>query len=86
MLRALHNRAIVERSAEQRNTESGIILQQDISEIVYAQVMALGPSITADIQLGDRLLVDWSQAQEIRYQGRCLYILPEEALIARRED
>lgn len=82
MLRAIKDRVIVKRSEEQRTTASGIVLQRDISEQVFAIALDIGPEVKSDIQVGDQLVVDWRQVAVMPFEGNKFYLVAEQDILA----
>lgn len=81
MLQAVNTRIVCKRSEEVRQTESGIILQSDNSEQVYAQVLSVGPDVRS-IEVGDQLAIDWRNAMQLKHDGDNYYVIDEKSVLA----
>lgn len=82
MLRALKDRVIVKRSEEQKMTASGIVLQRDMSEQVFAIALDIGPDVKSDLQVGDQLVVNWSKVGVMTHDGVKFYVVAEDDILA----
>lgn len=61
-MRPLHNKVLVERVENEKQTQSGIVLtRMDGPE--YAKVLAIGPDVK-EVTIGDVVLLDWNKASK----------------------
>ena len=81
MLEAITTRLVCKRSEEVRQTASGIILQRDNSEEIYAEVLSAGPDVKT-IVVGDRLIVDWRTVAQTKHEGDSYYIVDVTNVLA----
>ena len=86
MLEAVTTKIVIKRSEEVKQTTSGIILQRDVSEQVFALVMSVGPDVKADIKVGDKLVVDWRNIAQTKVDGENYYIVDITGVLAIARD
>ena len=87
-IRPLHDRVIVKRVEDERNTASGIVIPDSAAEKPdQGEVLAVGPGkrddngkqIALDVKVGDRVLFG-------KYAGQTVKVDGEELLVMREED
>ena len=90
-IRPLHDRVIVKRLEEERNTASGIVIPDTAAEKPdQGEVLAVGPGkrddngkqITLDVKVGDRVLFGKYSGQTVKVDGQELLVMREEDIMA----
>lgn len=71
-MKPLRDNIIIKKIANERKTESGLILQSNAGEPDKAEVVAIGPKVD-EVSIGDLLLVNWNKAVKFEDEQ---YILP----------
>lgn len=82
MLKALKTRVIVERIEVEKTTSSGIVLQRAIEDVVYARAVDVGPTVDADVKVGDRLVIDWNRVGHMSHDDRKYYVIDQSDIMA----
>ena len=82
MLKPLNDKIVIEEVEVEQQTNSGIILQGNVSgEIKRARALAIGNKVN-DVKEGDVLLVDWQFASKSKFDNRTIFVIKEENVIA----
>ena len=78
-LKAIKTRLIIKKQQQNTTTTSGIFIGQALLDgaSVYAEVVDVGPKVTADIKVGDLVLPDWRAVVPVVYEGET-YLIVEE--------
>ena len=71
-MKPLRDNIIIKKIANERKTESGLILQSNAGEPDKAEVVAIGPKVD-EVSVGDLLLINWNKAYKIEDEQ---FILP----------
>ena len=82
MLTPINNLIMVERDEKETKTESGIIVGQDHSQAQTATVLALGPDAGDAVKVGDKVILDYSKAWQVKYEGKMYHFLEPKFVIA----
>ena len=82
MLTPINNLIMVERDEKETKTESGIIVGQDHSQAQTATVLALGPDAGPAVKVGDKIILDYSKAWQVKYEGKMYHFLEPKFVIA----
>ena len=79
-LKTVKSRIICVKKEMKKTTESGIILAhgQSSDEDQWATVVAVGPDVTPDISVGDRIVPVWSTVGVIT-EGQLKYFVVDES-------
>jgi co-chaperonin GroES (HSP10) len=83
MLTPINNLIMVERDEKETKTESGIIVGQDNSQAQTATVLAKGPDAGAAVSVGDKIILDYSKAWQVKYENKTYHFLEDKFIIAR---
>jgi len=82
-MRPLRNNVVIDEIKEEKKTESGLILDgtsaDDDTKLGF--VVAIGPNVT-DVQVYDKVIVDWSKGTVFEVQGRQGVMISEDNIIA----
>lgn len=82
MLKALKTRVVIEKIDAEKTTSSGIVLQRAVEDVVYARVCDVGPTVDADVKVGDQVVVDWNRVGHMPYEGRTYYVIDQSDIMA----
>ena len=82
MLNPINNLIMVERDQKETTTESGIIVGQDHSQAQTATVLAKGPDAGDAVNIGDKVILDYSKAWQVKYEGKTYHFLEPKFVIA----
>ena len=85
MLRPLHKNVILqkEKVAKEVKTASGIILtENNKQEPSYAKVVAIGPEVTTDIKVNDKVIYKAFSGSPVTLDEVEYIIMPEEDIYA----
>lgn len=82
MLNPINNLIMVERDEKETTTESGIIVGQDHSQAQTATVLAKGPDAGDAVNVGDKVILDYSKAWQVKYEGKMYHFLEPKFVIA----
>ncbi|CAM3160309.1 co-chaperone GroES family protein [Streptobacillus ratti] len=75
-IRPLGNRILIEKVKVEKKTRTGLILTENVeAENNYAKVLEVSEDVVEKINKDDFVLVDLSQAMEVRVDGSVKYIL-----------
>ena len=94
-IRPLHDRVIVKRLEEERNTASGIVIPDTAAEKPdQGEIVAVGPGKTRDdgkvmpldVQVGDKVLFGTYAGTTVKIKGDEFLVLREEDIIGVIED
>jgi len=79
-LKTVKSRIICVKKEMKKTTESGIILAhgQSSDEDQWATIIAVGPDVTKDIAVGDRIVPVWSTVGVIT-EGKMQYFVVDES-------
>jgi co-chaperonin GroES (HSP10) len=87
MIRALKTRVIITRPEQERITAGGIVLQSAPEDAnPRAVVHDVGPAVTIDIRVGDRVVVDWQYVSQMTYEGAKFYVVDQANVLAVEEN
>lgn len=80
-IRPIKDRVACVRLKKETKTNSGIILtKEDSAEVDQAEVIATGPDVTL-VEVGQRILIDWSKASVATMDGIPTYLVAEEHVV-----
>jgi len=82
MLTPINNLIMVERNEKETTTESGIIVGQDHSQAQTATVLAKGPDAGDAVNIGDKVILDYGKAWQVKYEGKMYHFLEDKFIIA----
>jgi co-chaperonin GroES (HSP10) len=82
MLTPINNLIMVERDEKETTTESGIIVGQDHSQAQTATVLAKGPDAGDAVNVGDKVILDYGKAWQVKYEGKMYHFLEDKFIIA----
>lgn len=82
MLNPINNLIMVERDEKETKTESGIIVGQDHSQAQTATVLAKGPDAGDAVNIGDKVILDYSKAWQVKFEGKTYHFLEPKFVIA----
>ena len=82
MLTPINNLIMVERDEKETKTESGIIVGQDHSQAQTATVLAKGPDAGPAVNVGDKVILDYGKAWQVKYEGKMYHFLEDKFIIA----
>jgi len=82
MLTPINNLIMVERDEKETTTESGIIVGQDHSQAQTATVLAKGPDAGPAVNVGDKVILDYGKAWQVKYEGKMYHFLEDKFIIA----
>ena len=82
MLVPIKSKVLIELLEKETTTPGGIVLAiPDRDDINKAKVIAIGDKVL-DVQIGDTVLVNWTQAVETKYDDkRKTYIIEESGIV-----
>lgn len=82
-VRPLGKKVLIAENKRETSTASGIILEgsQGLGESKTGTVLAIGPEATS-VQVGDKVLLDWSKAKVVNVDGAQRVMLLEEDIVA----
>jgi co-chaperonin GroES (HSP10) len=80
--RPLGKKVLVAENKREEKTASGIILDsKGLGESKSGTVLAIGPEVK-EVQVGDKILLDWSKAAATTIDGAQRVIILEENIVA----
>jgi co-chaperonin GroES (HSP10) len=82
MLTPINNLIMVERDEKETTTASGIIVGQDHTQAQTATVLAKGPDAGDAVKVGDKVILDYSKAWQVKYEGKMYHFLEDKFIIA----
>ena len=82
MLTPINNLIMVERDEKETKTESGIIVGQDHTQAQTATVLAKGPDAGPAVNVGDKVILDYGKAWQVKYEGKMYHFLEDKFIIA----
>ena len=86
MLAPIKKYVILELIEKEKTTSSGLILTKaDPNEANRGLVLAIGPEVT-DVKVGDEVLPNWNQGRNVKYDGKNIWVVPEEHIVLVFED
>lgn len=74
---------MVEKEEKETKTESGLIVGIDHSQAQTAVVLAKGPEAGDAVQIGDRVILDYSKAWQVKYENKMYHFLEDKFIIAK---
>jgi co-chaperonin GroES (HSP10) len=82
-VRVLGKKVLVAENKRENVTSSGIVIEGSDrhGESKTGTILAIGPEVTA-VQVGDKVLLDWSKAQVATVDGNQRVVLLEEHIVA----
>lgn len=83
MLTPLNNLIMVEKEEKETKTASGLIVGSDPSQAQTAIVLAKGPEAGSVVDIGDRIILDYGKAWQVKYDNKVYHFLEEKFIIAR---
>lgn len=83
MLNPIKNLIMVEKEEKETKTESGLIVGIDHSQAQTAVVLAKGPEAGDAVQIGDRVILDYSKAWQVKYENKMYHFLEDKFIIAK---
>ena len=90
-VRPLHDRVLIRRVAEEEKTKGGIIIPDTAKEkplegkvvaVGNGKVLEDGKVVPLDVKAGDQILFGKYSGQEIRLDGKDLFIMKEDDVLA----
>lgn len=83
----LRDRVLVAENKAEEKTASGIILDgvNSIRDSKTGTVLAIGPKVT-DVQVGDKILLDWSKAQVVKVGDSQRVLIKQEDIVGVLEE
>ncbi|QXW66046.1 co-chaperone GroES family protein [Streptobacillus moniliformis] len=82
-IKPLGNRILIEKVKVEKRTRTGLILTENIeAENNYAKVLEVSEDVVGKIKRDDTVLVDLSNAMEVRVSGNVKYILDVKDIYA----
>ncbi len=82
-IKPLGNRILIEKVKVEKRTRTGLILTENIeAENNYAKVLEVSEDVVGKIKKDDMVLVDLSNAMEVRVSGNIKYILDVKDIYA----
>jgi co-chaperonin GroES (HSP10) len=86
MLQPLKKQVVVRQIHVELSTASGIILSSDQSgNAEWVEIVSLGPDVHSDLKSGDRIIIDWKHARQVKYSNEVFYIIPEAHIMLVQE-
>lgn len=78
----LRDRVLVAENRAEEKTASGIILDgvNSLRDSKTGTVLAIGPKVT-DVQVGDKILLDWSKAQVVKVGDAQRVLIKQEDIV-----
>ena len=83
MLTPINNLIMVERDEKETKTASGLIVGVDHSQAQTATVLALGPDAGEAISVGDKLILDYGKAWQVKYNDKIYHFIEPKFVIAK---
>jgi co-chaperonin GroES (HSP10) len=83
MLTPVNNLIMVEQDAKETKTESGIVVGVDHSQAQTATVLALGPDAGVAVAVGDKIILDYSKAWQVKYNNKVYHFIEPKFVIAK---
>ena len=81
-IKPLHDKVLIAEGKKDTTTESGIIVGQDHSQAQTATVLAKGPDAGDAVNIGDKVILDYSKAWQVKYEGKTYHFLEPKFVIA----
>jgi len=86
MIRALKTRVIITRPEQEKISAGGIVLHAALDDPnPRAVVHDIGPAVTIDIEVGDRVVVDWQFVSQMTHEGNKFYVVDQANVLAVEE-
>lgn len=86
MLKPLKKQVVVQQIKAELSTASGIILSSDSSgDAEWVEIVSMGPAVHSDLKTGDRIIIDWKFARQIKYDNAAYYVVPEQHIMLVKE-
>jgi co-chaperonin GroES (HSP10) len=86
MLQALKQTVIVEQIQQLNTTESGLIVTGVTEPQTEGRIVSVGPTVTCGLQVGDRVVVDWTRVGRLAHDGKIYYVTGQSNIIGVFED
>ena len=87
MLQPLKKQVVVQQIKVELSTASGIILSSDQSgNAEWVEIVSLGPDVHSDLKTGDRIIIDWKHARQIKYDDQAYYVVPEAHIMLVKDE
>lgn len=83
MLNPINNLIMVEQQQKETTTESGLIVGVDHSQAQTAVVLAKGPDAGDAVAIGDRVVLDYGKAWQVKYEGKTYHFIEPKFVIAK---
>ena len=83
MLNPINNLIMVLQDEQERKTDSGIIVGADHSQAQTATVLAKGPDAGPAVSVGDKIILDYSKAWQVKYDGKTYHFVEDKFIIAK---
>ena len=80
-MQATSTRVIIKKLASAMTTEGGIILHRP-QERVEVEVVSVGSKVTADIKVGDDLILEWNRVGRMEYLEQEYFVIDESDILA----
>lgn len=85
-MQAIKKNIIVEVIQKENTTDSGLILTGANREDPVAQVVSVGPGCDDLVQVGQRVIVDWTRARKLSHANRTYYVVNHLDVVGVFED
>jgi co-chaperonin GroES (HSP10) len=83
MLKPINNLIMVEREEKETKTASGLIVGVDHSQAQTAVVLAKGPDADDSISVGDKVILDYGKAWQVKYNDKIYHFIEPKFIIAK---
>jgi len=81
MLEPVRNLVMIEKIEGEKTTASGLIVGSDPTEAQQNTVLAVGPSVSDQVSVGDKIIVDYNKAWRTKYAGKEYLFIEEPNII-----
>ena len=81
-LQALGTKIVIERIEAEQTTAMGIVLSNAQDPNPLARVLSRGQDVKIAVELGDTVVVGWSNTAIQKYKGKTYYIIDETGVFA----
>jgi len=83
MLTPINNLIMVEKSEVETKTASGLIIGADHTQAQTAEVVAKGPDAGPAVSVGDKVILDYSKAWQVKFGGKTYHFIEDKFIIAK---
>jgi co-chaperonin GroES (HSP10) len=81
VLNPIKDKIYLAKNKKESTTVGGIYLEEGNGDSWTATVLAIGPDVT-DCKVGDKVLLDWSKASEVKVDNAFRVICKQEHIVA----